>query len=104
MSQAELDLLVTILTTVATGGAAGVVMSFLVENWPTFAALAPHAKRWSFLGISIALSFIGWALLAAIGSAEWSFVAALYYLFVGGFSAFSTGTLAHGESKRRRSS
>ena len=96
--------LVNFLMVLATGGATGIVASFLGENLPWYQAQPPHVKRWLFLALSLILPLVGWALLALVGSAEWTVETALYYVMLGGFASFGGGQLTHGEIKRRRGS
>ena len=60
----------------------GVVMSFVVEWWPTFTNLAPKAKRVFFLGLNIVIAVVSALLL-------------FWPALVAGFTAFATGQMTH---------
>jgi len=74
--------------------AVGVVISFLVETWSGWGAIAPKAKRWIVFGATFILPIAALG-LSALLCTETLTVEAFYVALAAGFIAFGTSTLAH---------
>ena len=75
---------------------AGVLFSFLVENWPWFASLPPRFKRLGFGVIAVVIggAVLGLSYIPGLGCTPlgwWAVLLAVYNAFM----AFGGGTLAH---------
>ncbi len=73
----------------------GVLMSFVVEWWPTYENLESKVKRAIFLAMCMVVPLTGALLGTALGYQEWTIETTFWYATVAGWLAFGAGQVAH---------
>ncbi len=75
--------------------AVGVVLSFVIEWFPTYNDLPSRAKRLLYFGLCLLIPVAAACLRAALGYVPWSFDPLIWNAIVAGVTAGGAGTLVH---------
>ena len=73
----------------------GGALSFLVEYWPGYTALAPRNKRLVFIGLCLAVPVLAATLRGLWGYAAWGWETLYWPALLAGGTAYFTGQVAH---------
>jgi hypothetical protein len=89
------DAFLVFLSSTGVAAAAGIVLSWVIEYWPAYEALAPKTKRLAYFGLCLVLP-IGAALLRwGLGYVDLTFDPLLWHALWNGAAAGGIGTLFH---------
>jgi hypothetical protein len=71
------------------------VLSFVVEYFPQYEALAPKVKRLVFLGLCMIVPLLAATARGALGYEPWSFDPLYWHALWAGFAAYGVGNVTH---------
>ena len=87
--------LIEAISKLAVGGAAGVVVAFLLEYITWFQKLSPDAKKWIVLGLQLGLPVVATVALQYVPVNVWALMEPYWQAIALGFVAWLGSQVAH---------